>query len=196
MTDAITIDLKEVCILLPTVNELENLRILIPDLLESLKGVSVLVIDDGSTDGSLEYLTAIQVKYPEVRVVFRNVRLGIGSAHLLGLAEAKRANFRFLLTMDADLTHLVNDAKRVLYSMKNYDLVIGSRYLGQADIHGWSKQRIFLTHFGHQITSKFFGSEIDMSSGLRAYRLETLPLHKMNDNCPTNYEFFFIFCWS
>ena len=151
-----------------------------------------MVIDDDSTDGSIEYLTEIEKQHPEVRVIFRDTRLGIGSAHLLGLVEAKKTNFKFLLTMDADLTHLVSDAKRVIEAINTSDLVIGSRYLGHSDIHGWSKLRIFLTHFGHRITSEFFSSDIDMSSGLRAYRLENLPLDTLLKNCPLNYEFFFI----
>ena len=150
------------------------------------------MIDDDSTDGSVDFLIGIEEQHPEVRVIFRDSRLGIGSAHLLGLAEAKKSNFEFLLTMDADLTHLVSDAKRVIEAIDESDLVIGSRYLGRADIHGWSKLRIFLTRFGHRITTKFFFSDIDMSSGLRAYRLENLPLDILIKNCPLSYEFFFI----
>ena len=93
--------------------------------------------------------------------------------------------------MDGDLTHSAKDAYKLLDAIQDNDIVIGSRYLQPKSIEGWSWLRIALTHGGHLITKLFFGSNIDMSSGLRAYRVSQIPFKSIQMNCSENYEFFF-----
>jgi dolichol-phosphate mannosyltransferase len=93
--------------------------------------------------------------------------------------------------MDADQTHRIEDAIAMVNAIGKSDLVIGSRYINSGSISGWSLPRLFLTHLGHLATSIFFGSKIDMSSGLRLYRIATIPISDMEKNCPADYEYFF-----
>ena len=182
----------ELCIMLPTINELENLAILLPEIRKIFKTASILIVDDNSNDGTRYFLNSWKKQDPKLRVIFRNNRFGIGSAHMLGIERISNLGFKFLITMDADLTHKVADAKLIFDALLNSDVVIGSRYLGKSDIEGWAIHRLILTKIGHWMTQIFFFSNLDMSSGLRGYRLESIPIPLLNRNCPNNYEFFFV----
>jgi len=180
------------CILLPTINELDNLQILLPEIRKNFTKASILVIDDNSNDGTRSFLNSWKENDPKLQTIFRNNRFGIGSAHLLGIEQILDMGFKFLITMDADLTHKVEDAKSIFEELSNSDVVIGSRYLGKSDIEGWAIHRLIMTKIGHWMTQIFFFSNLDMSSGLRGYRLELIPVPLLNHNCPNNYEFFFV----
>lgn len=183
-----------VCIALPTVNEYENIRVLIPQLREMYQNTRILVIDDNSRDRTREYLEKLKLTDENIETIYRNQRIGIGSAHIAAMKYALASKTEFLITMDADLTHDPLDVFKLLSVIQehNDDVVIGSRYLGRGDIRGWSKFRFILTHLGHLMTKLFFKSDLDMSSGLRAYRVNKIPIEAIHLNCPPNYEFFFI----
>lgn len=183
---------RELCIALPTINELKNLQTLIPAILLQFKSVDILVIDDASSDGTQDYLNQLAEINSRVKTMYRPTRLGIGSAHIAAMNYAIECGYEFLITMDADLTHSLSDVSQLFNEIKNYDFVIGSRYLGKKNIIGWSKFRLFLTYSGHLLTSIFFLTTLDMSSGLRAYRVNKIPLKSLTLNCPVNYGFFFI----
>lgn len=183
---------KTLCIALPTVNEVENLKILLPELFFIFPEADILIIDDASSDGTQEYLNQLMMENSRIKLVYRSTRLGIGSAHLFAMTYAYAQHYEFLITMDADLTHDSLDASQLFNLITVSDFVIGSRYLGKNDIEGWSKFRLFLTHGGHIITRVLFSSKLDMSSGLRAYRVNKIPIRSISLNCPPNYEFFFI----
>jgi len=183
---------RNLCIALPTVNELNNLKILIPKLKSLFNDINILVIDDASSDGTQEYLSQLVNSDPQIKVIYRPTRLGVGSAHLLAINYVVEKNYDFLITMDADLTHSPFDALQLYELIQNYDLVIGSRFLNKNSIIGWSKFRVFLTHGGHLLTKIFFMSNLDMSSGLRAYRVSEIPTRPLFLNLSTQYDFFFI----
>lgn len=182
----------ELCIMLPTINESENLAILLPEIRKIFKMASILIVDDNSNDGTRDFLNSWKKQDPKLQVIFRNNRYGIGSAHMLGIEQISNLGFKFLITMDADLTHKVADAKLIFDALLNSDVVIGSRYLGSNDIEGWALHRRMMTKIGHWITVIFFLSNLDMSSGLRGYRLASTPISMLIRNCPSNYEFFFV----
>ena len=181
----------KVCIAIPTINEENNLKVLIPDLRNLFPNAYIVIIDDGSTDETYSYITQLMRTDPNLLGIYRNERLGIGSAHLFAMDFAITKNFGILITMDGDLTHSAKDAYKLFDAIQDNDIVIGSRYLQPKSIEGWSWLRIALTHGGHLITKLFFGSNIDMSSGLRAYRVSQIPFKSIQMNCSENYEFFF-----
>jgi dolichol-phosphate mannosyltransferase len=183
---------RDLCVLLPTINELQNIKILIPQLVKSFPNATILVVDDNSSDGTYKYIKFLQLNFPNIQIIERKSRRGIGSAHLEGMKYASKFGFDHLVTMDADLTHRVSDAILIYTELKNCDVVIGSRYLQKSNMKGWPLHRIILTHLGHLITRVFFGSKIDMSSGLRGYRIKALDLNILEKECPVNYDFFFV----
>lgn len=180
------------CVLLPTVNELRNLKILIPQLQETFPRATILVVDDGSIDGSHEYLEKLKHQSQHIQFIQRGSRFGIGSAHLTGIKYASHLGYKYLITMDADLTHRAEDAKSLFEKLDKSDIVIGSRYLKHSKIENWSCLRLVMTRLGHISTKIFFGTNIDMSSGLRGYTLESIEVELLEKNCPSNYEFFFV----
>ena len=183
---------SDLCVLLPTVNELPNLMTLLPQILETFPGASILVVDDGSNDGSREYLKNLQHNSKQIQLFLRPARLGIGSAHLTGIRYASSKGYTYLITMDADLTHRTEDAKLLFKELNNCDVVIGSRYLKNSKIEEWSYLRLIMTRLGHITTKIFFGTNIDMSSGLRGYKLKSIDVDLLEKNCPSNYDFFFV----
>ena len=184
----------EIILALPTVNEYQNIRILIPQLREMYQNTLILVIDDNSSDPTRDYLERLKLTDEHIETIYRNQRGGIGSAHIAAMKYALDSKVEFLITRDADLTHDPLDVFKLLSAIqeRNDDVVFGSRYLGRRDIRGWSKFRFILTHMGHFMTKLFFKSDLDMSSGLRAYRVDKIPIGAIDINCPQDYEFFFI----
>ena len=182
----------EIILALPTVNEYQNIRILIPQLRELYQNAVILVIDDNSNDETRGYLESLKLVDENVKTIYRPQRLGIGSAHIAAMYFALESKAKYLITMDADLTHNPFDLFKLLNAIQEHDVVVGSRYLGRSDIKGWSKFRLILTHMGHNMTRIFFKSNLDMSSGLRAYRVAKIPIEAIERNCPLDYEFFFI----
>lgn len=183
---------RDLCVLLPTINELQNIKVLIPQLVKTFPDATILVIDDNSNDGTYKYIELLQLNFPNIQLIMRKSRQGIGSAHLEGMKYASKLGFDYLITMDADLTHRIADAEMIYTELKNRDVVIGSRYLQKSNMNDWPLHRIILTHLGHLTTRIFFGSNIDMSSGLRGYRVKSLDLKLLEKECPVNYDFFFV----
>jgi len=165
---------------------------LLPQILDTFPGATILVVDDGSNDGSREYLRNLQHHSKQIDLILRPARLGIGSAHLAGIKYATSKGYTYLITMDADLTHRTEDAKLLFRDLENSDIVIGSRYLKDSKIEDWSNLRLIMTCLGHITTKIFFGTNIDMSSGLRGYKLKSIDLDLLEKNCPSNYDFFFV----
>jgi dolichol-phosphate mannosyltransferase len=180
----------QVALILPTLNEKANLKYLLPKILEIQAVSIVIIVDDNSTDGSKEYFKELQDR--RVIVINRPSRLGIGSAHLDGLIKAKAMGADLVITMDADGTHRTEDLKRIIDLQGNYDILVGSRYEEGGEISGWGIYRYLLTKIGHVATSVFFKTDLDMSSGMRAYKALSIPLERLKENCSHDYSFFFI----
>jgi dolichol-phosphate mannosyltransferase len=181
---------NHVALILPTLNEKANLEHLLPKILEIQEVSIVIIVDDNSTDGSKAYFEKLQNL--RVLVIHRPSRLGIGYAHLDGMIKAKDLGSELIITMDADGTHRTEDLKKFLGMGNDFDLVIGSRYEKGGKILGWGVFRYFLTKVGHLATSIFFNSDLDMSSGMRAYKVSAIPFGSLQKNCHSDYSFFFV----
>jgi len=181
--------IRQVLVVIPVINEKENLKVLIPKIINILGNVEIYIINDNSSDG-LEYFIE-EIDNPKIRMVTRNKRLGIGSAHILGLEFAKENNFAYCITMDGDQTH---DPiyLRSLYETLNVgsaDLVLTSRFLPGGGLDNWSLTRKLFTILGHSLTSFIFKSSMDVTSGMRAYRVSSLRSEMLNWLRFSNYEF-------
>ena len=117
-------------------NELQNLQILIPQLRKISKNRLILIIDDNSTDSTVEYLEQLKIVNKDILTIYRSKRLGMGSAHIDAMNFVINSKCQFLITIDADLTHDPLDAVTFLDALQENDFVIGSRYLGKSDIQG------------------------------------------------------------
>jgi dolichol-phosphate mannosyltransferase len=181
-------------VVIPVINEYENLKILLPKILEQYSNVDLLVIDDSSTDSTSSLVQEIQRKFNDrMLYVLNKESLGIGGAHLQGMRFASQNNYELIVTMDGDLTHDPSDIERFIHKMienPQTDLIIGSRFLRKSRINNWPFSRILLTYAGHLFTLVILQMREDLSSGFRIYRVKTIPRHLLSERAHIGYEFF------
>ncbi|PAV82944.1 hypothetical protein WR25_17707 [Diploscapter pachys] len=164
----------EYSILLPTYNERENLPIMVYLLEKYLKDISyeIIVIDDGSPDGTQDVCKKLQKAYGEDKVVLRPrpSKLGLGTAYIHGLKFAKG---KFIIIMDADLSHHPKYIPEMieLRKRKNLDIVIGTRYSQGGGVSGWNLKRKVLSKRGNICSSLVLDFRVSDSTGsFRVYR--------------------------
>jgi len=164
-----------VLVAIPTYNERDNL----PVLLDRFKGVPgnfhFLIVDDNSPDGTAEVVESLKSEIENLFLLRRPSKLGIGSAHRAAIHYAYDHGYKFLATMDADLTHSPESLGQMLEFADKADIVLGSRYVFSRSLPGWNLFRRFLTHAGHFVTSFFLKIPYDATGGLRVYNLKTIP---------------------
>jgi len=163
---------------LPTYNERENLERMIEVLAD--KGVSVLVIDDNSPDGTGELADRLAAEHDFVEVLHRPRKEGLGPAYLAGFHRALAEGADLVLELDADFSHDPADVPRLIAAASEADLVLGSRYVEGGAVGNWGPVRRFVSSGGSWYARVLLGVSVrDMTCGFRCYRrvvLETLDL--------------------
>ena len=163
---------------LPTYNERENLERMIEALAD--KGVSVLVIDDNSPDGTGELADRLAAAHDHVEVLHRPRKEGLGPAYLAGFHHALEQGAELVLEMDADFSHDPADVPRLIAAASDADLVLGSRYVEGGAVGDWGPVRRLVSSGGSWYARVLLGVSVrDMTCGFRCYRrvvLETLDL--------------------
>jgi len=163
---------------LPTYNERENLERMIEALAD--KGVSVLVIDDNSPDGTGELADRMAASHDYVEVLHRPRKEGLGPAYLAGFHHALEQGAELVLEMDADFSHDPADVPRLIAAASEADLVLGSRYVEGGAVGDWGPVRRLVSSGGSLYARVLLGVSVrDMTCGFRCYRrvvLETLDL--------------------
>ena len=163
-------------VLIPTYNERDNLPILVKDLM-AIPGVSVMVLDDQSPDGTGAVADALGAEYPgRVIVLHRTGQRGLGVSYLEGFKRAIAGDWEFVCQMDADLSH---DPKYLpemrATAASGADLVIGSRYLNGISVVNWPLRRIILSQFANFYIRTVTGLGLrDITTGYRCWRREAL----------------------
>ncbi|HET6202830.1 MAG TPA: polyprenol monophosphomannose synthase [Planctomycetota bacterium] len=160
-------------VVVPVHDERENLEALVPSLLRL--ELSMLFVEDASTDESGEYLDRLASCEPRLSVLHRPALLGLGTAYVEGFRRAVERGFERVVEMDADLSHDPAEIPRLLAALDRADLVVGSRYVGGGSTPGWPLRRRLLSRFGGLYTRLWTGIPInDPTSGFRAFRASTL----------------------
>ena len=140
--------LRCLCII-PTYNERENLPRLVPDLLGRVSGLEVLVVDDGSPDGTASVAGELAVATGRVQVLRRAGKMGLGSAYVTGFRYALEHGYDYVIQMDADLSHRPKDLPRLLETAREgAGVVIGSRYVPGGRVEDWSIVRRLVSKGG------------------------------------------------
>ncbi len=151
------------------------------------------MIDDGSTDGSSEYAKSLNSPTRRVKVIEHHFRRGIGSAHVEGLRYALREKYKICISMDGDLTHdpkYIDELVSTLYKNDFTSVVIASRFLLEDGTSSWTLLRRLMTSLGHSLTQKLLRMEWDVSSGFRAYKVESIKPSMLTWLENSAYEFF------
>ncbi len=165
--------MNKVLIVIPTYNEKNNINKLISEILAL--NVEVLIVDDNSPDGTAEEVATKFINNKNVHILNRPKKLGLGSAYRDGFKWGLDNNFNYLIEMDADFSHRVIDLKRLILEKNNAGLIIGSRYIEEGKILGWSIRRKFLSIFANKVASIITKSNVkDMTSGFRVYSKNVL----------------------
>ena len=163
---------------LPTYNERENLERMVRDLGEH--GVSVLVIDDNSPDGTGELADRLARELPHVDVLHRTHKEGLGPAYLAGFRQALANGAELILEMDCDFSHDPADVPRLIAAAEDADLALGSRYVAGGSVGNWGLARRAVSAGGSLYARLLLGVGVrDLTGGFKCYRrkvLETIEL--------------------
>jgi len=166
---------RDVLVILPTYNERENLDELFDGIRRHAPGADVLVVDDGSPDGTAEHAAAIGTRYGHIEVLQRGARHGIGSAYRDGFKLGLERGYRWLVSMDADLSHEPRYLEPLLAARASADYVIGSRYLRGISVVNWSLDRLALSVAGNAYARSITAMPLrDCTSGFQCIRREVL----------------------
>lgn len=178
-------------ILLPTYNERENVRLIIPEIFEILPGISIMVIDDNSPDGTAEVVRELMKSYPNLSILERSEKTGLGDAYIEGMKKViKDRSIRSVITMDSDGSHQSGYLKDFIDNIKNYDLVIGSRYIKGGGVENWEFWRKILSKFGNTYAKVLTGLQInDFTAGFMCIRREILEKFDFDNISSTGYSF-------
>lgn len=183
--------MNSVVIATPTYNEAGNIEALLRRILAQPVSADIWVIDDGSADGTGEIVERVANEFPNVSLIQRGSKQGIGSAHLLALKRAKSAGYAQLVTLDADFSHQPEDIPRLLAATGRYAVVLGTRFADSESLSEWTAARKVITHLGHFLTKRLLRIPYDASGGLRVYDLARISDEILQAINARDYEFFF-----
>lgn len=170
-------------VIIPTYNEKENIESIILAVLALEHGFDILVIDDGSPDGTALIVKALISKYPErIHLLEREGKLGLGTAYIMGFKWALSEGYEYIFEMDADFSHDPKDLPR-LYSacaVEGFDLAIGSRYISGVNVVNWPMGRVLMSYYASKYVRLVTGIPVcDTTAGFKCFKrrvLETIDL--------------------
>ena len=170
-------------IVIPTYNEKENIEKMIRTLLALEHSFDVLVVDDGSPDGTGAIVKGLQAEFPDrVFLIERSGKLGLGTAYIAGFKWALKAGYEYIFEMDADFSHNPNDVPRLYAACaeEGADLSVGSRYVTGVNVVNWPMGRVLMSYFASKYVRFITGLPVyDTTAGFNCYRrkvLETMDL--------------------
>jgi dolichol-phosphate mannosyltransferase len=167
--------MSKTLIIIPTYNEIENLPLMIPRL-ESLNlGLDVLIVDDGSPDGTGAWVREQQKTKPHLHLIERSGKQGLGSAYVRGFRYALEKDYDFVFEMDADFSHDPAYVADFLEAIRDADLVIGSRYIHGVNVVNWPMSRLLLSYFANMYARWITGMPVrDATGGFKCFRTSAL----------------------
>ncbi len=167
----------------PTYNERKNISELISRVLSSYDGIDILVVDDNSPDGTAHVVKEIIQKDKRVHILERSGKLGLGTAYCAGFQWALENGYDRIIQIDADMSHNPDDIVHLLAESKNFDVVIGSRYINGVNVVNWPLRRLILSYAANLYAQIITGLPIkDATGGFKCFRgrvLETIDLSKI-----------------
>lgn len=172
-------------VIIPTYNELEN----ISDMVQTVMGLpgdfELLVIDDGSPDGTGSIVKSLQSSYPErLHLMERVGKLGLGTAYIAGFKWALARDYDFVFEMDCDFSHDPKDLIRLYDAVKkrNFDLAIGSRYITGVNVVNWPMGRVLMSYFASVYVDFITGLPVkDATAGFKCYHRSVLEGIKLDE---------------
>lgn len=174
-------------IIIPTYNEKENIELIVRQVLEVDSGIEVLVVDDNSPDGTGKIVDQMIESEPRIHVLHRSGKLGLGTAYVAGFKQAVEMGVDRVIQMDADFSHNPSYLANMLMASRDYDVVIGSRYMnGNISVVNWPLSRLMLSYFANIYARWVTGLPVfDVTGGFKVIRtdvLRNINLDKISSN--------------
>ena len=174
-------------VIIPTYNERENIENIIRAVFALKHGFHILVIEDGSPDGTAAIVKTLQQEFPErLFMVERKGKLGLGTAYIAGFKWALQRGYEYIFEMDADFSHNPNDLPKLYAACtgQGADVAIGSRYCNGVNVVNWPLGRVLMSYFASVYVRIVTGMKIqDTTAGFKCYRrevLETIDLDRVH----------------
>lgn len=164
-------------VIIPTYNEKENIQAIIEKVFSFNQSFEILVIDDGSPDGTATIVKNLQIKYPDsLHMIERTGKLGLGTAYITGFKYAIAHGYDYVFEMDADFSHRPKDLIGLYKACaEGADLVIGSRYVSGVNVVNWPIGRVIMSYYASSYVRWVTGMKVkDATAGFKCYRIEVL----------------------
>lgn len=165
-------------VIVPTYNELENISDMVQTVMQLEGNFELLVIDDGSPDGTAQVVKDLQKTYEgRLHLMERAGKLGLGTAYIAGFHWALARNYDFIFEMDCDFSHDPKDLIRLYEAIQNrsYDLAVGSRYITGVNVVNWPMGRVLMSYFASKYVNFVTGLPIhDATAGFKCYHRSVL----------------------
>lgn len=165
-------------VIIPTYNERENIENIIRAVFGLEKIFHILIIEDGSPDGTATIVKTLQQEFPDrLFMIERKGKLGLGTAYITGFKWALEHSYEYIFEMDADFSHNPNDLPRLYDACANQggDVAIGSRYVSGVNVVNWPMGRVLMSYFASKYVRIVTGLPIhDTTAGFKCYRRQVL----------------------
>jgi dolichol-phosphate mannosyltransferase len=175
--------MESVLVVVPTYNEAQTIRTAVQRIRTAVPDAEVLVVDDGSPDGTGEIADALAAGDRQVHVLHRSAKKGLGAAYLDGFGWGTERGYGVLVEMDADGSHRSEDLPRLLSALSDADVALGSRYVPGGQVVNWPWRRQLLSRAANVYTRLALGVPVrDATGGFRAMRasaLDAIELHQV-----------------
>ena len=167
--------MKKALVIIPTYNEKENIGEIIPMILEKDPSINVLIVDDNSPDGTGKIADDMAKENSRIKVLHRDKKAGLGTAYKAGFKYALENGYHHIFEMDADFSHDPKYIPHFLKSIKEVDLVLGSRYISGVNVINWPMSRLLLSYYANVYTRWVTGLPVrDATGGFKCFRREVL----------------------
>ncbi|TAF32303.1 MAG: polyprenol monophosphomannose synthase [Cytophagales bacterium] len=178
--------MKERLVIIPTYNEIENIEAIIRKVMSLQPVFHVLIVDDGSPDGTANRVRELQQEFPEtLHLQCRSGKLGLGTAYIFGFKWALAQGYAFIFEMDADFSHNPDDLIRLYQAcaQDGYDMAVGSRYVQGVNVVNWPMSRVLLSYCASHYVRIITGMPVaDATAGFKCYSqkvLSVIPLDQI-----------------
>jgi dolichol-phosphate mannosyltransferase len=169
--------MKECVVVIPTYNEIENIEAIIRKVFSLPEPFDVLIVDDGSPDGTALKVKELQNEFSRLHILERKGKLGLGTAYIHGFKWALREGYRYLFEMDADFSHNPEDLIKLYHACARdgADVAVGSRYIKGVNVVNWPMERVLMSFFAGVYVRFITGmSVMDPTAGFVCYKRDVL----------------------
>jgi len=184
---------EKILIFIPVYNEEENVILIVKNIFRKFKkNIDILFVEDNSKDNTQKNILNMKKKFNNIFLIKRKEKLGIGSAHKVGIRWAIRKKYDLLVTMDCDGTHDPFYIKKIILNLKinKSHISITNRFLKKNSLKDWSNWRIILTKIRHLLIRKILKIDYDSSGAFRCYDLKKIKLKDIMLAHDNGYSFF------